>query len=120
MIIGLLGVVNVLLRARPRLQREPGSRGNPHSTYVFLVVSSTGVCLISSLGHVFGTRNSSSSANGRSAAILICSWFRHHAMELNHPAHGAPPSSALFTSAIWWMGTLYGLYLVLLCGSSAS
>jgi molybdopterin-containing oxidoreductase family membrane subunit len=39
-------------------------------------------------------------------------------MELNHPIRMALYAviSPNFTSAIWWMGTLYGLYLVLLCG----
>lgn len=88
------------------------------STYVFFVVSSTGLCLISSLGHVFGFKQFE--AIGKRAVILaiitLLTGFGTIAMELNHPIRMAiwVILSPNFTSPIWWMGTLYGLYMVLL------
>lgn len=90
------------------------------STYVFFVVSSTGLCLVSSLGHVFGIEQFE--LIGRRAILLaiitLLTGFGTIAMEINHPIRMAiyvllTPN---FESPIWWMGTLYGLYLALLVG----
>jgi Ni/Fe-hydrogenase subunit HybB-like protein len=89
------------------------------STYVFFVVSSTGLCLVSSLGHVFGIKQFE--LIGKRAILLailtLLVGFGTIAMELNHPIRMAiwVILSPNLTSPIWWMGTLYGLYLVLLC-----
>jgi len=89
------------------------------STYVFFVVSSTGLCLVSSLGHVFGIKQFE--IIGKRAILLailtLLVGFGTIAMELNHPFRMIiwvmlNPNLA---SPIWWMGTLYGIYLVLLC-----
>lgn len=90
------------------------------STYVFFVVSSTGLCLVSSLGHVFGIEQFE--LIGRRAILLaiitLLTGFGTIAMEINHPIRMAiyvllTPN---FESPIWWMGTLYGVYLALLIG----
>jgi Ni/Fe-hydrogenase subunit HybB-like protein len=89
------------------------------STYVFFVVSSTGLCLVSSLGHVFGVRQFE--LIGKRAIILailtLLTGFGTMAMELNHPIRMLiwVMLSPNLASPIWWMGTLYGIYLVLLC-----
>jgi molybdopterin-containing oxidoreductase family membrane subunit len=122
MLVGAIGVLNVLLKGHGHVYNV--SREIPWgiliSTYVFLVVSSTGLCLISSLGHVFGIEKFE--FIGKRAILLailtlLCG-FGTIAMELNHPLRMALYAviSPNFSSAIWWMGTLYGLYLVLLCG----
>lgn len=122
MAMGAIGVVHVLLKGHAHVYNV--TREIPWgiliSTYVFLVVSSTGLCLISSLGHVFGIEKFE--FIGKRAILLailtlLCG-FGTIAMELNHPIRMALYAviSPNFTSAIWWMGTLYGLYLVLLCG----
>jgi Ni/Fe-hydrogenase subunit HybB-like protein len=89
------------------------------STYVFFAVSCSGLCLVSSLGHVFGIKEFE--AIGKRAILVailtLLTGFGVIAMELNHPFRMAiwvilSPNPS---SAIWWMGTLYGLYLVLLC-----
>ena len=86
------------------------------STYVFFVVSSTGLCLISSMGHVFKIEKYE--VIGRRAIILailtILCGFGVIATEIGHPIRMAiynVISPNLF-SAIWWMGTLYGIYLM--------
>ncbi len=121
-IIGIVGVGNVLLNGHSAVYNV--TREIPWgiliATYVFLVVSSTGLCLVSSLGHVFGIEKFE--FIGKRAIILailtlLCG-FGAIGMELTHPIRMGIYAiiSPNFSSAIWWMGTLYGLYLVLLCG----
>jgi molybdopterin-containing oxidoreductase family membrane subunit len=89
------------------------------STYVFFVVSSTGLCLVSSLGHVFGFQQFE--LIGKRAILLailtLLTGFGAIAMELNHPIRMAVwvILSPNIASPIWWMGTLYGIYLLFLC-----
>ncbi len=79
------------------------------STYVFFVVSSTGLCLVSSLGHVFGIKQFE--LIGKRAILLailtLLTGFGTIAMELNHPIRMAiwVILSPNFSSPIWWMGT---------------
>ena len=83
--------------------------------YVFFVVSSTGLCIMSSLGHVFGIKEFEIIGKRAilGAIITISTGFIVIALEIGHPVtmiiyNILTPN---FTSAIWWMGTLYGLYL---------
>jgi molybdopterin-containing oxidoreductase family membrane subunit len=122
MAVGVAGVVNVLINGHAHAYNV--TREIPWgiliATYVFLVVSSTGLCLLSSLGHVFGMKQFE--FIGKRAIILailtlLCG-FGAIGMELNHPIRMGIYAiiSPNFTSAIWWMGTLYGIYLMFLCG----
>ncbi len=83
--------------------------------YVFFVVTSTGLCIVSSIGHVFGFKNFNPIA--KRAVFLsiatIVAGFLVIAFEIENSWRmpvgnviGANP-----TSNIWWMGTLYGAYL---------
>lgn len=85
------------------------------AAYVFFVVTSTGLCIVSSIGHVFGFSNFNPIA--KRAVFLsiatIVSGFLVIAFEIENSWRmpvgnviGANP-----TSNIWWMGTLYGAYL---------
>jgi len=83
--------------------------------YVFFVVSSTGLCIISSIGHVFGVKEFQQIGKRAiaGAIITILSGFAVIALEIGHPItmliyNVLTPG---LTSAIWWMGTLYGIYL---------
>ena len=86
------------------------------ATYIFFVVASTGLCLVSSIGHVFGNRDFLPIAK-RSvllALITIISGFLVIGLEIENPFR---MMIYLFTSAnlssnIWWMGTLYSLYMI--------
>lgn len=95
------------------------SRGVPWgmliAAYVFFVVTSTGLCIVSSVGHVFGFENFTPIA--KRAVFLsiatIVAGFLVIAFEIENSWRmpvgnviGANP-----TSNIWWMGTLYGAYL---------
>jgi molybdopterin-containing oxidoreductase family membrane subunit len=85
------------------------------AAYVFFVVTSTGLCIVSSIGHVFGFKNFTPIA--KRAVFLsiatIVAGFLVIAFEIENSWRmpvgnviGANP-----TSNIWWMGTLYGAYL---------
>lgn len=85
------------------------------STYVFFVVTSTGLCLVSAIGHVFGVKAFQPIAK-RSvfmAIISIIAGFLVIAFEIENPWRMAiyNMTSPNLTSNIWWMGTLYGAYL---------
>ena len=88
------------------------------ATYVFWVVTSTGLCLVSSIGHVFGNKNMLIFAKRSIFMAIVCLilGFLTIAVELEHPFR-------LFTwgiispnleSPILWMGILYSFYLVFL------
>ena len=86
------------------------------ATYVFLVVSSTGLCLVSSLGHVFGIKLFIPLAKKAIffALLTLCIGFGVIASELEFPFRLAlfAVISPNFSAPIWWMGTLYGLYML--------
>ncbi|RXJ67965.1 molybdopterin oxidoreductase [Halarcobacter ebronensis] len=83
--------------------------------YVFFVVSSTGLCIMSSIGHVFGVKEFEIIGKRAilGAILTICTGFLVIALEIGHPVRMVIYNILTpgFTSAIWWMGTLYGLYL---------
>lgn len=85
--------------------------------YVFFVVSSTGLSLVSSLGHVFKIPQFEVIAKRAvlGSIITLIVGFAVIAIELGDPLNMI---HMLFTpnlkSGIFWMGALYGLYLVLL------
>lgn len=86
------------------------------SAYVFFVVTSTGLCLVSSIGHVFGIQDFMPIAK-RSVFLSIAtilSGFFVIAFEIKIPWRMAIYNviSPNITSNIWWMGTLYGIYLM--------
>jgi len=96
------------------------SRGVPWgiliAAYVFFVVTSTGLCIVSSIGHVFGFENFMPVAKRAVflSIITIVSGFLVIAFEIENTWR-MPIANVIgfnLTSNIWWMGTLYGLYLV--------
>lgn len=86
------------------------------STYIFLVAITTGFCIVSSLGHVFGIKefNFISKRAIIAAIIAILTGFMVIALELGHPFVMVYYNivSPGFKSAIWWMGALYCFYVV--------
>ncbi len=116
-LLGVYGLFNVLINGHDVYGvTRTVPWGILISTYVFFVVSSTGLCLISSMGHVFGIENFE--VIGKRSIILailtlLCG-FGVIALELGHPFRMMLYNviSPNFQSAIWWMGTLYGVYLI--------
>ncbi len=84
--------------------------------YIFFVVSSTGLCIVGSLGDVFGFKDFEPIAKRAilGSIVTILSGFAVIAFEIGHPVRMMIYNvlSPGLTSAIWWMGTLYGIYLV--------
>ncbi|MDY0327434.1 MAG: NrfD/PsrC family molybdoenzyme membrane anchor subunit [Arcobacteraceae bacterium] len=85
------------------------------AVYIFFVVSSTGLCIVGSLGDVFGFKDYMEISKRAifGSIVTIVAGFAVIAFEIGHPVtmliyNVLTPG---FTSAIWWMGTLYGLYL---------
>jgi molybdopterin-containing oxidoreductase family membrane subunit len=86
------------------------------SGYVFFVVTSTGLCIISSIGHVFGVKSLIPIAK-RSvylSVVTLLAGFMVIFFDVENPFRMAiwNALSPNPTSNIWWMGTLYGAYLV--------
>lgn len=86
------------------------------AAYVFFVVTSTGLCIVSSLGHVFGLENFNPIAKRAvfMSIITILAGFLVIAFEIENTWRMPVGNvvGANLTSNIWWMGTLYGAYLL--------
>lgn len=85
------------------------------STYAFFAITSTGLCLLAAISHVFGGNRLAPLANRMVwiSLITILSAFLVIGMEIENPWRMAIYNviSPNITSNIWWMGTLYGLAL---------
>jgi molybdopterin-containing oxidoreductase family membrane subunit len=118
--IGAIGVLMLLIKGH-------GVMGTSHqfpwgifiSAYVFFVLIGSGLCLISSLGSVFGIEPFTAITR-RSvvlAMITLMAGFLIMGLETPQPLHMIYMIfSPNFSSAIFWMGSLYGVYLIFLTG----
>lgn len=88
------------------------------ATYTFFVITSTGLCLVSSIGHIFGVKSFMPIAKRAVllSVITIMSGFLVIGLELENPFRLAIYLflSPNFSSNIWWMGVLYSFEVVLL------
>jgi molybdopterin-containing oxidoreductase family membrane subunit len=88
------------------------------SAYIFCVVTSTGLCLVSSIGHVFGYEPYMPIAKRAVflSIIFMLGGFTIIFFDIENPHRMAIYNviSPNITSNMWWMGTLYGLYLLAL------
>lgn len=88
------------------------------SGYIFFAVTSTGIGIISSIGHVFGIKSFMPIAKRAVyiSMIAILTGFMVIFFDLENPFRLAiwNPLSPNPTSNIWWMGTFYSIYLVFL------
>ncbi len=85
------------------------------STYAFFAITSTGLCLLAAISHVFGGNKLAPLANRMVwvSLITILSGFMVIGMEIESPWRMVIYNviSPNITSNIWWMGTLYGMAL---------
>jgi len=85
------------------------------AVYIFFVVSSTGFCIVGSLGDVFGFKDYTMISKRAifGSIVTIMAGFAVIAFEIGHPITMLIYNvlSPGLRSAIWWMGTLYGIYL---------
>ncbi len=86
------------------------------ATYIFCVVTSTGLCIVSSFGHVFGGEAFMPIAKRAVflSIIFMLSGFLIIFFEIENPFRMFLYNviSPNLVSNLWWMGTLYGAYLV--------
>lgn len=86
------------------------------SAYVFCVVTSTGLCIISSIGHVFGGEAFMPIAKRAvfMSIVFMLGGFCIIFFDIENPFRMAIYNviSPNLSSNMWWMGTLYGAYLV--------
>jgi molybdopterin-containing oxidoreductase family membrane subunit len=88
------------------------------ATYVFLVVTTSGLCLVSSLGMVFGIDRFKpvEMRHVVLALLFLLGGFGVIALDLHYPLRlifGVVLSPSL-SSPMWWMGTVYAGYLGIL------
>lgn len=92
--------------------------GTMVSNYVFLVGSSVGLCLVASLGSVFGLRRYRLIAKRGVflALITIVFGLSSIGLHLGHPERGAVYNllTPNFRSAMWWMAVIYPLFIAFL------
>lgn len=86
--------------------------------YVFFAITTSGLCLASSLGTVFGIDRFRPLEKRHALLAVLCltSAFGIIALDLHYPVRmvfGAVFSPSP-TSAMWWMGVFYGGYLAIL------
>ncbi len=86
------------------------------STYIFFVVTSTGLCIVSAIGHVFGVKEFMPVVKRAVflSIVTIIAGFTVIFFEIENPFRMAIYNviSPGLTSNIWWMGTLYGIYML--------
>lgn len=86
------------------------------SAYIFCVVTSTGLCIVSSIGHVFGGEAFMPIAKRAvfMSIMFMLGGFCIIFFDIENPFRMAIWNvfSPNFVSNMWWMGTLYGAYLV--------
>lgn len=85
------------------------------STYIFFVVTSTGLCIVSSIGHVFGMKDFMPIVKRAVflSVVTIFAGFTVIFFDIENPFRMAIYNaiSPNLTSNLWWMGTLYGAYM---------
>lgn len=85
------------------------------ASYAFFVGTSTGLCIIGAFGHIFGIKefNVIGKRTTFLAIVTLLAGFAIIIFEIGHPVTMLIYNilSPGITSAIWWMGTLYGLVL---------
>ncbi len=83
------------------------------AAYAFFAITSTGLCLLAAISHMFGGNRIARLANRMVwlSLITIISGFMIIGMEIENPWRMAIWNilSPNPTSNIWWMGTLYGM-----------
>jgi molybdopterin-containing oxidoreductase family membrane subunit len=115
-----LGLAVTLLAWRGHTAFNTSSQlpwGLPVSTYLFLVLTATGLTFVSSFSLVFGFHEFAPVAK-RTAWMSIAALvggFTSLGLEIGHPLRmvWALPTGLQYVSPMFWMGLFYSIYLVL-------
>lgn len=123
--LGFLGFLMLIGAAGAIVALRPGAKlfgttataewGLLIAAYVFFAVTTSGLCLASSLGTVFGIEMFMPLEKRHAilAVLFLGTAFGVIALDLHYPlrlAFGVVLSPSPF-SPMWWMGVLYGIYL---------
>jgi Ni/Fe-hydrogenase subunit HybB-like protein len=117
--VGVVGAVLCLPPGWEVLGTRPGFEwGILITAYVFFAITTSGLCLASSLGTVFGIEMFLPLEKRHAILALLCliTAFGVIALDLQYPVRmvlGAVLSPSPL-SPMWWMGVFYGAYLVFL------
>lgn len=115
--IGAIGAVRALLPGDKGIATTPTVEwGLLIVGYVFFAITTSGLCLASSLGTVFGIDRFRPLEKRHAVLAVLClvTAFGVIALDLHFPIRllfGAVLNPAP-TSPMWWMGVFYGAYLV--------
>ncbi len=121
-IVAVLGAASAALTVPPGAEvfgtTPPFEWGILIAAYVFLVVTTSGLCLVNSLGMVFGIDRFKplEMRHVVLALLFLIAGFGVIALDLHYPLRlifGVVLSPAP-SSPMWWMGTVYALYLGIL------
>ncbi|NJD28089.1 MAG: hypothetical protein FIA92_07310 [Chloroflexi bacterium] len=118
-IVAILGAASAALTVPPGAEvfgtTPPFEWGILIAAYVFLVVTTSGLCLVNSLGMVFGIDRFKplEMRHVVLALLFLVAGFGVIALDLHYPLRlvfGVVFSPAP-SSPMWWMGTVYAMYL---------
>lgn len=119
LLIGAAGAVRSLIPGDKAFATTPSFEwGLPIVSYVFFAITTSGLCLASSLGTVFGIERFKPLEKRHAVLAVLClaTAFGVIALDLHYPVRlvfGAVfnPSP---TSPMWWMGVVYAGYFAIL------
>jgi molybdopterin-containing oxidoreductase family membrane subunit len=121
-VVVLLGAASAALTVTPGAEvfgtTPPFEWGILIASYVFLVVTTSGLCLVNSLGMVFGIDRFKplEMRHVVLALVFLVAGFGVIALDLHYPLRlvfGVVLSPSP-SSPMWWMGTVYACYLAVL------
>jgi molybdopterin-containing oxidoreductase family membrane subunit len=118
-LIGAVGAVRALFPGDKGVATTPSVEwGLLIVAYVFFAITTSGLCLASSLGTVFGIDRFRPLEKRHAILAVLClvTAFGVIALDLHYPIRlvfGAALNPSL-SSPMWWMGVFYGIYLCFL------
>jgi molybdopterin-containing oxidoreductase family membrane subunit len=119
LLVGAVGAVRALFPGDKGIGTTPTFEwGLLIVAYVFFAITTSGLCLASSLGTVFGIDRFRPLEKRHAILAVLClvTAFGVIALDLHYPVRlvfGAALNPSL-NSPMWWMGVFYGIYLCFL------
>lgn len=119
LVIGLVAIAGLLSGGHATFNTSSQlSWGLPVSTYVFFVLTSTGLTFVASLAMVFGMQDFYPIAKRCvwGAVVTLIIGFISLGLEIGNPLRmlWVIPTNMAVTSPMWWMGLFYTTYMALL------
>lgn len=117
--LGIIAVLGLLSGGHATFNTSSNlAWGLPVSTYVFFVLTSTGLTFVASLAMVFGMKDFYPIAKRCvwGALVTLITGFISLGLEIGNPLRmlWVIPTNWAITSPMWWMGLFYSTYMALL------